>query len=58
MNVDNDTLRRIEGWRALGDNVIETIIKKNDKVKDLKKKPKSDGLSREYIAGRYYQTGA
>ncbi len=39
MNVDNDTLRRIldnpeamaaveriEGWRALGDNIIETII--------------------------------
>jgi hypothetical protein len=42
VNVDNDTLRRvfdnpeamaaverIEGWRALGDNVIETIINKS-----------------------------
>lgn len=58
VNVDNDTLRRImnspeamaaveriEGWRALGDNVIETIINKSDKVKDLKKKAQSDGLS-------------
>ena len=53
MNVDNDTLRRImdnaeamaaveriEGWRALGDNIIETIINKSEKVKDLKKRPK------------------
>jgi len=51
VNVDNDTLRRvldnpeamaavnrIEGWRSLGDNVIETIINKSDKVKELKKK--------------------
>lgn len=51
VNVDNDTLRRImdnpeamsaveriEGWRSLGDNVIETIINKSDNVKDLKKK--------------------
>ena len=51
VNVDNDTLRRIlanpeamaaveriEGWRALGDNVIETIINKSDKVKELKNK--------------------
>lgn len=58
VNVDNDTLRRImnnpeamaaveriEGWRALGDNVIETIINKSDKVKDLKKKAKADGLN-------------
>ncbi|MGX0978865.1 hypothetical protein ACSSVY_004610, partial [Roseovarius sp. MBR-51] len=49
VNVDNETLRkimdnpeamaaveRIEGWRALGDNVIETIINKSEKVKDLK----------------------
>jgi hypothetical protein len=54
VNVDDDTLRRvldnaeamaavarIEGWRALGDNVIETIISKSDKVKDLKNKAKS-----------------
>src|ERR1019366_9194879 len=45
VNVDNDTLRRvldspeataalgrIEGWRALGDNIIETIINKSDRV--------------------------
>ena len=58
VNVDNDTLRRvfdneeamaaverIEGWRTLGDNVIETIINKSEKVKDLKKKAKDDKLS-------------
>ena len=58
VNVDNDTLRRvlaseeamaaverIEGWRALGDNVIETIINKSEKVKDLKNKAKDDELS-------------
>jgi hypothetical protein len=56
VNVDNDTLRRImdnpdamaaveriEGWRALGDNVIETIINKSDKVKELKAKAKAQG---------------
>jgi len=54
VNVDNDTLRRImdtpeamsaveriEGWRALGDNIIETIINKSDKVKGLKDKAKA-----------------
>ena len=59
VNVDNDTLRRllenpeamaaverIEGWRALGDNVIETIINKAEKVKDLKKKAKDGELSK------------
>lgn len=58
VNVDNDTLRRIledpqaiaaveriEGWRALGDNIIETIINKSEKVKDLKNKAKSKDLS-------------
>jgi hypothetical protein len=58
VNVDNDTLRRvldnpeamaaverIEGWRSLGDNIIETIINKSDKVKDLKKKAKDGDLS-------------
>lgn len=58
VNVDNDTLRRvlanaeamaaverIEGWRALGDNVIETIINKSDKIKDIKKKAKETDLS-------------
>lgn len=59
VNVDNDTLRRIldnpeamaaveriEGWRALGDNIIETIINKNEKVKELKSKEKGEGLSK------------
>ena len=57
-NVDNDTLRRIlenpeamaaveriEGWRALGDNIIETIINKSQKVKELKNKAKQRELS-------------
>ena len=60
VNVDNDTLRRIlnnpeamaavesiEGWRSLGDNIIESIINKSDKVKALKKKAKEDGLSEQ-----------
>jgi len=38
---------RIEGWRALGDNVIETIINKSDRIKDLKKKAKEGELSKE-----------
>jgi Type III restriction enzyme, res subunit len=59
VNVDNDTLRRlldspeamaaverIEGWRALGDNVIETIINKSEKVKELKNKAKDGELSK------------
>ncbi|HMR80062.1 MAG TPA: hypothetical protein PKD61_33375, partial [Polyangiaceae bacterium] len=58
VNVDNDTLRRIlnnpaalaaveriEGWRALGDNIIETIINKSEKVKALKNKAKDDDLT-------------
>jgi hypothetical protein len=58
VNVDNDTLRRIlddpdamdavgriEGWRALGDNIIETIINKSETVKDLKDKAKKKELS-------------
>jgi hypothetical protein len=58
VNVDNDTLRRvldspeamaaverIEGWRSLGDNVIETIINKSEKVKDLKNKAQNKELS-------------
>jgi hypothetical protein len=58
VNVDNDTLRRImnspeamaavgriEGWRALGNNVIETIINKSEKVKALKNKAMDDDLS-------------
>ena len=58
VNVDNDTLRRvldnpeamaaverIEGWRTLGDNIIETIINKSDKIKALKKKANDGGLT-------------
>ncbi len=60
VNVDNDTLRRImsnaeamaaveriEGWRALGDNIIETIINKSEKVKELKTKAKDEDLSKK-----------
>jgi hypothetical protein len=58
VNVDNDTLRRIldnpealaaveriEGWRSLGDHVIETIISKSEKVKELKNKAKDKDLT-------------
>lgn len=58
VNVDNGTLRRvmdnpealdaverIEGWRSLGDNIIETIINKSEKVKALKNKAKDDELT-------------
>jgi hypothetical protein len=58
VNVDNDTLRRIldnpeamaavgriEGWRSLGDNIIETIINKSEKVKDLKNEAKYKELA-------------
>ncbi len=58
VNVDNETLRRIlndpeamaaveriEGWRSLGDNIIETIINKCGNVKDLKDKAKSKDLT-------------
>ena len=58
VNVDNDTLRRvfdnpdamaavgrIEGWRALGDNIIETIINRSEKVKELKNKAKDKELT-------------
>jgi len=60
VNVDNDTLRRIldnpeamaaveriEGWRSLGDNIIETIINKSEKVKALKNKAKDKELEEE-----------
>jgi hypothetical protein len=58
VNVDNDTLRRIldnpeamaaveriEGWRSLGDNIIETIINKSEKVKELRNKAKERELT-------------
>ena len=58
VNVDNDTLRRIlenpealaaveriEGWRALGDQVIETIINKSEAVKELRNRARDGVLS-------------
>jgi uncharacterized membrane protein len=36
---------QVEGWRSLGDNVIETIINKSDKVKKLKNKAKEGNLT-------------
>lgn len=58
VNVDNETLKRvlespeamdavsrIEGWRELGDNPLELIINKADKIKELKKKAKDGELS-------------
>ncbi len=60
VNVDNGTLRRIldnpeamaaveriEGWRSLGDNVIETIINKSERVKGLKKQGQRRGACPE-----------
>lgn len=60
VNVDNDTLRRIlddpdamaamsriEGWRALGAKVIETIINKSEKLKHLKNKAKDQKLTKK-----------
>jgi hypothetical protein len=58
VNVDNDTLRRIlenpeamaaveriEGWRSLADHIIETIINKSEKVRELKNKAKDKQLT-------------
>ena len=58
VNVDNNTLRRIldnplamaaveriEGWRSLGDNVLETIINKSDSVGKTKAKAKKRPLT-------------
>ena len=58
VNVDNDTLRRIlenpeataaveriEGWRSLGDNIIETIINKSERVKELRNKAREGALT-------------
>src|SRR5437660_11010479 len=36
---------RIEGWRSLGENIIETIINKSEKVKELKNKAKNGDLT-------------
>jgi hypothetical protein len=58
VNVDNDTLsrvlanpeamaavERIEGWRSLGNNILETIINKSEKVKELRSKAKAKTLA-------------
>jgi hypothetical protein len=58
VNVDNGTLHRIldnpeamaaveriEGWRSLGNNIIETIINESEKVKELKKEAKYKELA-------------
>ena len=58
VNVDNETLRRvldspeamaaverIEGWRALGSDIIETIINKSEKIKQLKGKARDGRLT-------------
>lgn len=60
VNVDNITLRRIldnpeamaavqkiEGWRSLGDNVIETIISKAESIKEIKESAGEEGLSKK-----------
>ena len=60
VNVDNDTLSRvlankealaavmrIEGFRKLGDNPLETVINKSRAVKDAKKNPKKKRDKRE-----------
>jgi hypothetical protein len=60
VNVDNETLSkvlsnkeafaavmRIEGFRKLGDNPLETVINKSNAVKDAKKNPKKDRDKRE-----------
>ena len=60
VNVDNATLarvlsdpdamaavERIEGWRSLGDNIIEAIINKSDKIKELKQKAREGDLTKK-----------
>jgi hypothetical protein len=60
VNVDNATLRRIldspealaaveriEGWRALDANIIETVINKSEKIKALKDEKKDSELTRK-----------
>lgn len=60
VNVDNETLRRIldnpaalaavmriEGFRALGSDVFETVINKSEKVKDTKKTKGDDVTDKE-----------
>ena len=59
VNVDNGTLRRvldseeamnavsrIEGWRKLGDNPLETIVNRSESIKDTKAKAKERDLTK------------
>jgi len=60
VNVDNETLRKImsneqamnainniEGFRALGDNIIEAVVNKSEHVKDTRKQKGEDISARE-----------
>ena len=52
-------VERIEGWRTLGDNIIETIINKSDKIKEIKDKGKTRDLTdrkRKYLLMRKKST--
>src|SRR5581483_4695707 len=40
-----EAVEKIEGWRALGDNIIETIINKSEQIKALKNKAKDGALT-------------
>ncbi len=40
-----DALERIEGWRSLGENLIQTIINRHSEIKQLKQKARSQPLS-------------
>ncbi|MDB9999664.1 hypothetical protein OAE16_04400 [Porticoccaceae bacterium] len=58
VNVDNETLRRvldnpdamaaverIEGWRSLGENILDTIINKSERIKDVKSESRGRKLT-------------
>ena len=40
-------VERIEGWRALGNNILETIINKSEKIHDIKKKGQKQELTQK-----------
>lgn len=41
-----NAIQRIEGWRSLGDNIIETIVNKADDIRELRDKERSGRLSK------------
>ena len=50
-------IMNIEGFRALGSDVFETVVNKSEKVKDTKKKNKGKDLDpKKRKAGTVYQT--